>query len=258
MEDTPRSESSSQPSAPPEHAGCGIPSPRGAPADRLLTRWEHVVARDPEHTSRYIRRFEDLRRDGADLDGEARLIDAMAPRAARVLDAGCGSGRIGGALARRGHIVVGVDIDPALIAAAERDHPADEQLGATWLHGDLAHLDALDDRLPAPVRDGFDLVVCGGNVMTFLAPGTAAAVLRGFRQRLTPEGRAVIGFGTRRGYDPEQFAEDARGAGFDGLQRFSTWDLRPWDGNSGFLVAVLSSGPGTELRPGSRPESGES
>ena len=53
-----------------------------------------------------------MRRDGADLHGEARLIDAMLPRGARILDAGAGPGRVGGELSRRGHTVVGVDVDP--------------------------------------------------------------------------------------------------------------------------------------------------
>ena len=174
-----------------------------------------------------------MRRNGADLDGEARLIDALAPRGARILDAGCGPGRIGGELVRRGHAVVGVDIDPALLEAARAQHPE-----ALWLHGDLAHLGALDEQLP---REGFELIVCAGNVMTFLAPGSAVEVLRGFRERLAPQGRAVIGFGAGRGYELEQFDADVRHAGFTGVQRFATWDLRPHRPDSDFLVAALTS-----------------
>lgn len=215
-----------------EQPGPHAPAPHGAPSDRLVTLWEGVLARDPEHSQRYIRRFEDMRRDGADLDGEARLIDALVPRGARILDAGCGPGRVGGELARRGHAVVGVDVDPALLQAARADHP-----DALWLHGDLAHLSALDDQLP---REGFDLIVCAGNVMTFLAPGTAPEVLRGFRERLAPHGRAVIGFGAGRGYELERFAADVEAAGFTGAQRFATWQLHPHESDSGFLVAVLT------------------
>lgn len=219
----------------PDPSARGIPAPQGAPAERLTTLWEGVVARDPEHSARYIRRFQDMRRDGADLDGEARLIDALASRGSRILDAGCGPGRIGGELARRGHAVVGVDIDPALLQAAREQHPS-----AAWLHSDLAHLAAVDPLLPPEVAGGFDLIVCAGNVMTFLAPGTAPDVLAGFRERLAPGGRAVIGFGRDRGYDAEDFARDAAAAGFTGLQRFATWDLRPWEPDSGFLVALAS------------------
>lgn len=212
-------------------------APGGAPADRLTTLWEAVVAKDPQHSDRYIRRFETMRQQGEDLDGEARLVDALLSRGSRVLDAGCGPGRIGGELARRGHEVVGVDVDPVLIEAARRDHP-----GATWAHGDLAHLSLLETTLRPCGTEGFDVVVCAGNVMTFLAPGTHRSVLTGFRQYLAPGGRAVVGFGTRRGYDPQQFFDDAETAGFATIQRFATWELRPYRGDSDFLVAILSTG----------------
>ena len=39
------------------------------------------VESDPQHSFRYIERFRSMARDGADLVGEARLIDAMAPAA---------------------------------------------------------------------------------------------------------------------------------------------------------------------------------
>jgi 2-polyprenyl-3-methyl-5-hydroxy-6-metoxy-1,4-benzoquinol methylase len=61
--------------------------------------------------------------EGADLAGEARLLDAMVPRRSRVLDAGCGPGGVGAELAARGHLVVGVDADEALIGAAHCPRP---------------------------------------------------------------------------------------------------------------------------------------
>ena len=60
----------------------------------------------------------------------------MVGRRSSILDAGCGPVRVGGRLAELGHEVIGVDIDPVLIAAARREHP-----GATWLEADLAELD---------------------------------------------------------------------------------------------------------------------
>ena len=62
------------------------------------------------------------------------------PRAARVLDAGCGPGRVGAFLHALGHTVVGVDVDPVLIVAANADHP-----GPTWIVGDLAELSLAPD-----------------------------------------------------------------------------------------------------------------
>ena len=192
--------------------------------------WVRMTQEDPGHSAAYVQRFRDLAARGFDLAGEARLVDAMLPRGSRVLDAGCGPGRTGGWLARAGHDVIGVDVDPVLIAAAEEDHP-----GPRWLVGDLAELD-----LPARgIAEPFDAIVSAGNVMAFLAPGTRVAVLRRLRAHVTPGGRAVIGFGAGRGYAFDAFRDDARTAGWAEDLLLSTWDLRPFTPESDFLVAVL-------------------
>jgi SAM-dependent methyltransferase len=188
--------------------------------------WVRMTQEDPGHSTAYVQRFRTLAARGFDLAGEARLVDAMVSRGSRVLDAGCGPGRVGGWLARAGHDVVGVDVDPVLIAAAEEDHP-----GPRWLVGDLAELDLVE----AP----FDAVVCAGNVMTFLAPSTRIAALRGLRAHVADDGRAVIGFGAGRGYGFDEFLDDARAAGWTPDVLLSTWDLRPFTPLSDFLVAVL-------------------
>ena len=188
------------------------------------------VAANPGHSDWYIERFRAMARAGEDLAGEARFVDAMAPRGARILDAGCGSGRLGGALAKAGHDVVGVDVDPALIEAAEHDHP-----GPRWLVGDLAELD-----LPARgIVEPFDVIVAAGNVMAFLAPSTRVQVLRRLRAHLAVDGRAVTGFGAGRDYEFTDFLTDAATAGLVPDLLLSTWDLRPFADDSDFLVAVL-------------------
>lgn len=192
--------------------------------------WMRKVSADPGHSTWYVERFRAMARAGDDLAGEARLVDAMVPRHARILDAGCGPGRVGGALAEAGHDVVGVDIDPVLIDAAAQDHP-----GPCWLVGDLAELD-----LPARgIVTPFDAVVCAGNVMPFLAASTRREVLKRLRAHLAPQGRAVIGFGAGRDYGFDEFAADAVAASFAFDLRLSTWDLRPFTDESDFLVAVL-------------------
>jgi SAM-dependent methyltransferase len=192
--------------------------------------WVRMTQQDPGHSAAYVQRFRSMAAAGRDLAGEARLVDALLPRRARVLDAGCGPGRVGAFLAEAGHDVVGVDVDPVLIAAAEEDHP-----GPRWLVGDLAELD-----LPARgIPGGFDGIVCAGNVMTFLAPGTRAAVLRRLRAHLAADGRAAIGFGAGRGYDFDEFLADAGRAGWAPDLLLATWDLRPFTPGADFLVAVL-------------------
>jgi SAM-dependent methyltransferase len=192
--------------------------------------WMQKVAADPGHSHWYIERFRAMARAGDDLAGEARFVDAMAPRRARILDAGCGPGRVGGYLAAAGHQVVGVDVDPALIDAAEQDHP-----GPQWLVGDLAELD-----LPARgIAESFDIIVSAGNVMTFLAPSTRVQVLSRLCSHLKRDGRAVIGFGAGREYGYNEFLDDAAEAGFAPELLLSTWDLRPFTDDSEFFVAIL-------------------
>lgn len=194
------------------------------------SKWMQKVAADPGHSHWYVDRFRAMARDGADLVGEGRLVDAMAPRGARILDAGCGPGRIGGYLAAAGHHVVGVDVDPVLIEAAEQDHP-----GPQWLVFDLAELD-----LPARgIAEPFDVIVSAGNVMTFLAPSTRVPVLTRLRAHLADDGRAVIGFGAGRDYAFDQFLADAAGSGLAPDLLLSSWDLRPFADDSEFLVAIL-------------------
>lgn len=190
-----------------------------------------MIQDKPGHSDWYIERFRTMAAEGHDLDGEARFVDAMASRAARILDAGCGPGRVGGRLFALGHHVVGVDIDPALIAAAEVDHP-----GPTWLTADLAELDLAS----SGITDPFDVIVSAGNVMTFLDPATRRAVLERFEAHLAPDGRAVVGFGAGRGYDFDAFSADVTAAGLREELRLSSWDLRPFAASSDFLVAILS------------------
>ena len=192
--------------------------------------WMQKVAADPGHSRWYVERFRAMARAGDDLSGEARFVDAMAPRGAHILDAGCGPGRVGGYLSGAGHRVVGVDVDPELIEAAEQDHP-----GPRWLVGDLAELDLAARGIP----ESFDVIVSAGNVVTFLAPSTRVQVLSRLRAHLRADGRAVIGFGAGRDYEYGEFFADAEAAGLTPDLLLSSWDLRPFSADAEFLVAVL-------------------
>ncbi|SCL73268.1 class I SAM-dependent methyltransferase [Micromonospora peucetia] len=192
------------------------------------TRWQTETG--PEHSQWYIDRFRRLAAEGADLAGEARLLDAIVPPGSRILDAGCGTGRVGAALAARGHTVVGVDADPALVEAARADHP-----GPRWLVADLAELDLAADGEPEP----FDAAVVAGNVLAFVAPGTEPEVLRRIAAHLRPDGVLAVGFGTDRGYPLTGFDADTLAAGLRLEHRFATWDLRPWRDDADFAVTVL-------------------
>jgi 2-polyprenyl-3-methyl-5-hydroxy-6-metoxy-1,4-benzoquinol methylase len=192
--------------------------------------WLQLTADDPGHSHAYVQRFRRLAEQGQDLAGEARLVDAMLRRESRVLDAGCGFGRVGGWLAGVGHEVVGVDIDPVLIDAARTDHPE-----AHWIVGDLAELD-----LPSlGISEEFDALVCAGNVMAFVEQASRVEVLRRFRAHLHPDGRVVVGYGAGRSYAFDDFLADAATAGLQPDVLLSSWHLHPFTADSDFLVAVL-------------------
>lgn len=192
--------------------------------------WTAAVRANPEHPRQYAARWTRFEDEGRDIHGEARLVDAMADRGARILDAGCGTGRIGGWLAERGHAVAGVDLDPHLISVAAERYP-----GVRWEVGDLATFTlAGDDGAPAP----FDLIVSAGNVLTVLAESERRPALERLLAHLAQGGRMVAGFGLTRGYPFEDFAADAEATGWRLDQRFSTWQLHP--AADDFLVAGLS------------------
>lgn len=178
------------------------------------------------HAQWYIERFRRMAAEGADLAGEARFVDTVVEPRSRILDAGCGTGRISGELHRRGHQVVGVDVDPALIEAATADHP-----GPEYVVADLARL-----HLDGPP---FDAALLAGNVLVFVAPGSERQVLTRIAEHVRADGVVVTGFATDRAYRLDAFDEDCSAAGLLLEHRFATWDMRPWRDGAPWAVTVL-------------------
>src|SRR3546814_11207406 len=85
--------------------------PRSTRTDTLFpytTLWESGERRSVSWDGEdYQARFDRLAAAGSDVHGEATFVRAYEP--ASVLDAGCGTGRVGIELARPGHAVVGAD-----------------------------------------------------------------------------------------------------------------------------------------------------
>lgn len=192
----------------------------------VTTRWHGT---DAPRGDDYDARWERLAARGENVHGEADLVERLlADRGGRrVLDAGCGTGRVAIELDRRGFTVVGVDVDDAMLTVARRKAP-----GIEWRTADLA------DPGDGPPGEGFDLVVLAGNVMIFLAPGTEGAVLAGLADRLAPGGLLVAGFQVRADRLPlPAFDAAARAVGLEPLHRFATWDGDPYVGGD-YVVAV--------------------
>lgn len=178
-------------------------APRGASYDE---RWAQLAAR------------------GAPIHGEADLVAELAP-GRRVLDAGCGTGRVAIELHRRGFTVAGVDLDEAMLAQARRKAP-----GLRWEHADLSTME---------LGVGFDTVVLAGNVLIFVDPGTEAATVARCADHLSPGGVLVAGFQVRPGgYDPTALDGDAEAAGLALVERWSTWDRDPWRPRGDYQVSV--------------------
>ena len=157
------------------------------------------------------------------MHGEADFVMRFAP--ATVLDAGCGTGRIARELARRGVDVVGVDLDEQMLSTARRKAPE-----LAWHCADLATID---------LGRAFDVILLAGNVMIFLTPGTERDVMSNLARHLAPGGSLIAGFSLRPG---QLTAADhdrlAAAAGLTLVERWSTWDRKPWDGEGDYQLSV--------------------
>ncbi|MFI9328280.1 class I SAM-dependent methyltransferase [Kitasatospora sp. NPDC052868] len=86
----------------------------------------------------------------ADKPLDRALLGMLAEEAVRsgapVADLGCGPGHVAGWLAERGAQVVGIDLSPAMVEIARREHP-----GVEFRQGDLLELPAADGEFGAAV-----------------------------------------------------------------------------------------------------------
>ncbi|MFJ9350788.1 class I SAM-dependent methyltransferase [Streptomyces sp. NPDC101237] len=198
-----------------------------------MSRWHELTGGTSGRT--YAERFAALARTGKDLHGEARLCAALVSVGARVLDAGCGTGRVMIRLAELGYDCTGVDLDASMLAVARQQAPE-----LPWIQADLTEFE------PAAlgVAAGFDLVVAAGNIFPLLAPGTEAAVAGRLAAALRPGGLLVAGFGLDEAHLPvppgitlPEYDDCCAAAGLTLVDRFATWDADPYDGG-GYAVSV--------------------
>lgn len=176
----------------------------------------------------YAARFAALAASGADVHGEATFCACLVPAPARILDAGCGTGRVAARLAELGYRCVGTDVDSTMLAVARRLPDVE------WIQADLTTLD---------LGERFDLAVCAGNVVP-LVPDPAAAVAR-LAEHLRAGGFAVFGFGLARTHLPSgaavlalaDFDDWCAAAGLALQQRFASWDGAEYTGGP-YAVSV--------------------
>ena len=187
------------------------------------------------YASAYAERF-DAVAARPDAHGEADFVASLLAPGSRVLDAGCGTGRVAARLASLGHTVTGADVDESMVAEARRRWP-----GLEWLVADLA-------ALPASAAP-YDLVVMAGNVVPFVEPAALRGTLAALAGRLVPAGLLVAGFGTDEAHLPpgaprvplEAYDEACDGAGLTLVARHAGWGSEQWpaDGTDpGYAVSV--------------------
>lgn len=157
-------------------------SPSPEPLDyRSVQRAYDTVAED------YARYFPDTR---AESSLDLAMVDAFAAAVtsggdARVLDAGCGAGRMSRYLTKRGCLVEGVDLSPHMVAMARRDHP-----DLVFTVGSLADL-------PHP-EDSFAGVLLWYSII-HTPPAGQARIFAEAARVLRPTGHLLVGFQSGEG-----------------------------------------------------------
>lgn len=160
---------------------------------------------------------------GENVHGEADFVERFAPKS--VLDAGCGTGRVGRELARRGCDVAGVDLDHEMLSTARQKAPS-----VDWRLADLTTVG---------LARTFDAIVMAGNVMIFLAPGTEAAAVNNMARHLQADGVLIAGFQLMPGrLSIETYDKLAVASGLEPAERWSTWDCGAWVPGGNYAVSV--------------------
>ncbi|GAA2738954.1 class I SAM-dependent methyltransferase [Pedococcus aerophilus] len=196
------------------------------------TRWSEVSG-GPGAASAYQQRFDDLAASGVDIHGEASFVASLVAPPVRVLDAGCGTGRVATQLTALGYPCVGVDADAEMVDVAEQRDPA-----TTWVRQDLSRMQLRSQ--------AFELAVLAGNVVPLLAPGTLLAAVQRIAAHLQPGGFLVAGFGLDAAHLPDgcpvtplvDYDRACEVAGLSFLRRYATWEKTPWVDGGGYAVSV--------------------
>jgi SAM-dependent methyltransferase len=195
-------------------AGPAAPEP-GAQVSPQWAAWRRSIDLT-EYESRFV---------GEASHGEADFVESLGRRS--VLDAGCGAGRLGVELDRRGLDVAGVDLDDDMIALARRHAPH-----LAWTVADLAAFD---------LGRSFEVVAMAGNVMLYCRADDRASVVATCARHLADGGLLVAGFGLR-GAPGDLTLDDydrfAAAAGLELVERWSTWDRQPFTAGGNYAVSV--------------------
>lgn len=133
------------------------------------------------------------------------LTDVIGPPPLRVLDLGCGPGRLGARLADLGYRWTGLDLDEAMIARCRAERP---------------DLDArvLDLRRVGELADTYDAAICLGNVLPHLDRVDLTGFLGALHHRLVPDAPWIV-----------------QTVNFDKLRGQGSYDFQPLEMDDGLV-----------------------
>ncbi len=196
----------------------------------MASRWTETEA---PRGNDYDARWTKLAAQGERVHGEADCVETLCAEfglAPRIIDAGCGTGRVGIELAKRGFEVLGVDLDEAMLAAARTKAPE-----LVWECSDLATWQL------SPTTAPFSAAVLAGNVMIFVDPGTERDVLARLATNIVAGGLVIVGFQVRSDRlalsEYDAFASEV---GLELVARYATWDRDLYRGGD-YAVSVHQS-----------------
>jgi SAM-dependent methyltransferase len=196
------------------------------PGSGVSKRW--IEWRRTVDLAKYDQRWDAMAARGDSIHGEADFVERLVgDRRVRLLDAGCGTGRLAIEMVKRGHHAIGADLDPDMIERASTKAPHID-----WHVADLSELQ-LDAK--------FDVIVMAGNIPLFCAPSSQAAIIKSLADHLDDGGFLISGFSleTRpNAYLRRDYQRDALAAGLNEVAVYSTWDENPSGDTDDYTVML--------------------
>jgi len=186
-----------------------------------------------DYAHRFAARFDELASSGQDVNGEATFVASLIDPPASVLDAGCGTGRVGSRLAELGYDVVGADPDEQMLAVARERSPK-----LDWRVAGLADMS---------LGTTYDVVVIAGNVIPFVELDTLPAAMDRVAAHMKPGGLVVCGYGLDPAHLPpgapvvpiDAYDEACAAARLELVDRYAGWSREPFGGEAdGYAVSL--------------------
>jgi 2-polyprenyl-3-methyl-5-hydroxy-6-metoxy-1,4-benzoquinol methylase len=196
------------------------------PGSGVSERW--IEWRRTVDLAKYDQRWDAMAARGDSIHGEADFVERLiGDRKVRLLDAGCGTGRLAIEMVKRGHHAVGVDLDPDMIELAATKAPH-----VNWHVADLSKLS---------LGDKFDVIVMAGNIPLFCAPSSQAAIIKSLADHVDHDGYLISGFSLESRSDAYlrvNYQRDALAAGLTEVAVYSTWDENPSGDTDDYTVML--------------------